>query len=237
MADRRAGAFAVGAVLGLVVLLGCVVAIGAAAGSGDVLTGKGHRTEHRVAPSHAVTAHSDPRSKGPDHRRDRPLPDWLGWVVVAVVAGAAAVLGYGLWTVIPRDLRRIHRSSEPPPAEESATDPEAVAHRLRAAADEQLAALEVGDPRNAIVACWHSLERLFEEAGAARQPWETSTEFTVRVLREIDADPDGVRRLAALYREARFSEHPIGEEQREQARSALVVVQAGLVAADGRGSR
>lgn len=230
MADRRSPAIAVGAVLGLVVLLGCVVAIGAAAGPTDVVTGKGHRLEHHVTRPIATPGQS-PRSQGPSKHRHREPPDWLGWVVVAAVVGAAALVGYAVWAAAPRMGWRMPRTAGPPDIpDEPATDPRVVADRLHTTAGERLAALETGDPRNAIVDCWQRLERLFEEAGAARAPWETSTEFTARVLREVRADPDGVRRLAALYREARFSEHPIVEDQRAQARVALAAVHASLVA-------
>ncbi len=53
------------------------------------------------------------------------------------------------------------------------------------------------------------------------RPSETSAELTVRVLHHLDVDPRPVARLAALYREARFSEHELGEDARADARTAL----------------
>ena len=58
---------------------------------------------------------------------------------------------------------------------------------------------------------------------------ETSAEFVVRALRGLDLDPAPIARLAALYREARFSEHPVGEEARGEARAALEVLHEDLV--------
>jgi len=52
---------------------------------------------------------------------------------------------------------------------------------LTADAPVQLAALQEGTPRNAIVACWLRLEKAAGQAGVARHPAETSTEFTARV--------------------------------------------------------
>ena len=40
----------------------------------------------------------------------------------------------------------------------------------------------------------------------ARQQWETSSEFALRLLDAADVDPEAVTRLLELYREARFSE-------------------------------
>jgi hypothetical protein len=50
---------------------------------------------------------------------------------------------------------------------------------------------------------------------------ETSAEFVVRTLRAIDVDPRPIGALAALYREARFSDHELGEARRTAAREAL----------------
>ena len=50
---------------------------------------------------------------------------------------------------------------------------------------------------------------------------ETSAEYVVRVLRALDLEPRPIAILAQLFREARFSEHPLGEDARSRARSAL----------------
>jgi hypothetical protein len=88
----------------------------------------------------------------------------------------------------------------------------------RAAADEALA---TGVPRNAIVACWMQLERDASAAGLRRAPAETSLEFVERVVAASSVDPGPIRELAGLYREARFSQHEMGEADRERARVTL----------------
>lgn len=85
----------------------------------------------------------------------------------------------------------------------------------------QLATLEEGSPRNAIVACWLRLEEVAAEAGVPRDPAETSTEFTKRVLGALAFDPAMIYGFAGLYREARFSEHELGEPARRAAIAAL----------------
>ena len=50
----------------------------------------------------------------------------------------------------------------------------------------------------------------------------------------LDLDPAATDRLASLYREARFSTHPLGEEARAAARDALAVLHADLAAGAGR---
>ena len=82
-------------------------------------------------------------------------------------------------------------------------------------------ALATGAPRNAIVACWMQLERDTTAAGLERLPAETSVEFVERVVGASSVDPEPIRELARLYREARFSRHDMAEADRERARSVL----------------
>jgi hypothetical protein len=88
-------------------------------------------------------------------------------------------------------------------------------------AEEQLRLLLDGEPRNAIVACWHRFEMQALESGLPRHPWETSSEFALRMLDRADVDSAAVNRLLELYREARFSEHDLVESHRTAAAGAL----------------
>lgn len=99
--------------------------------------------------------------------------------------------------------------------------PEVSLAALRADAPVQLAALQKGTPRNAIVACWLRLETAAGQAGVARHPAETSTEFTARVLGALAVDAAMFEGFAGLYREARFSRHELGEPARQSALTAL----------------
>lgn len=89
------------------------------------------------------------------------------------------------------------------------------------AADDVRAALMVGEPRNAIVACWLALEATAETGGYPRRPAETSAEFTERVIGLHLVDETAITTLANLYREARFSVHELSEPHREAAIGAL----------------
>jgi hypothetical protein len=99
--------------------------------------------------------------------------------------------------------------------------PVRVARELLAGAAEQRQVLLEGDPRNAVVACWHRFESGAAAAGLERHVWETSSEYTMRILDLVDAYEPAVSRLAALYREARFSEHDLTEADRQDALEAL----------------
>lgn len=95
-------------------------------------------------------------------------------------------------------------------------------------AEEQRRALRSGSPRNAIVECWLRVEMLVASSGLDPDPAETSTELTARVLGHFELDGDAVGRLAALYREARFSDHHLGEPARLEALGALDAIHHGL---------
>jgi hypothetical protein len=228
MESRRAGAVALGFSLAGVVLV--VLFLGVAAGVGP--SGLTHGTPHDPVfhtPTPRPTSAS-PSTSGvagpaqlPHGHSDLPaaaliglavriaLVVWLLWLALRVVAWLRGVL----------DARRRH---EPKPVQvdfEVLEDPEPLVEEIRRDADLQLELLLAGEPRNAIVACWERFEEQAERVGLARLSWETSAEFTLRLLDAVSADPVAVSDLAALYREARFSEHPITEAAREQAMAAL----------------
>ncbi|MGB5934899.1 MAG: DUF4129 domain-containing protein [Ornithinimicrobium sp.] len=94
-----------------------------------------------------------------------------------------------------------------------------------------------GDPRNAVVACWVALEDALEAIGEAPQAGETSLDVTQRVLGGWQVDPEPLRLLADLFREARFSRHAITEQHADEAISALEQIHAGLARAAQRRDR
>ena len=139
-------------------------------------------------------------------------------LVVAVLVGwVLALLARYAWRSFPRVSTRAvaRRPLTPLPA---------VPDELVDSADERLARLQEGTPRNAIVACWVDLEDAASAAGLPRQPYETSAEYTVRVLRTWDVAPDAMGALAELYREARYSRHPLTETHRQAAVQRLTAV-------------
>jgi hypothetical protein len=96
-----------------------------------------------------------------------------------------------------------------------------VAATVRADAAAQQEVLRRGRPRDAIVACWLRLEQAVIDAGVERKPSDTAAELTERVLAGYQVDPTALARLAGLYREARFSDHEMGEDARRAAIGAL----------------
>jgi len=82
--------------------------------------------------------------------------------------------------------------------------------------------LKVGsEPRAAVIAAYAGLEQAMAARGQRRRPAETPTEHMSRALAAIPTLADPAVRLGALYEVARFSDHPIGEEDRHRAAAAL----------------
>jgi hypothetical protein len=140
-----------------------------------------------------------------------------------LVAFAIIVLTFA-WRHRPN--LRVRRPRRPEAVEFDALDD--MADAISADADAQRSALQRGAPRNAIVECWLRLEATVVDAGVARYPSDTSAEFTQRALATVSVDPAAIADLAALYREARFSSHPMDEESRRAAIAALEAVHEGL---------
>ena len=143
-------------------------------------------------------------------------------VVVLVILGVLLLLVLAVRDLLRRVAPRL--ASE----EEADFDSPQVPEEVLAGADHGLEALERGAPRNAIVAAWVALEDAAGAAGLPRHPAETSTEYVVRVLRVWDVDPRSLAELAGLYREARFSTHPLAEHHRRRAVSALATIRNDL---------
>ena len=150
----------------------------------------------------------------------KPIADlsWLGDLIATgtlLLVCSAVLLGLRwLW---------LHRWHPPEQPEEVPFEvlPAQVAASISRDRTAQLEAVAEGAPRNGIVACWLRLQASVEEAGVPPRRSDTSAEFVQRALRSLDLDPRAVATLAALYREARFSEHPVGEDARDAARAAL----------------
>ena len=155
---------------------------------------------------------------------------WMGWIVrigLVVLAGWLAYRGLSLLGSLRWNLRRPERR----PGEvqfDVLDDPAELLDEMRDDASAQLGLLQGGSPRNAIVACWHRFEEQADKARVPRKPWETSSEFTLRLLDSVSADDLAVARLERLYHEARFSEHEIDEDRRAEAVDALERIHGSL---------
>lgn len=183
----------------------------------------------------------DPSQRNDDDRASTPA--WLpsGRLAALIVLAALVALLLALVGRLRVSLRRRRLSgdqvratlspSPQPDLEDEAETP--LADAIGGAIDD----VGQGSPRNAIVAAWLRLEEAAESAGSVRNPADTPSEFVERVLASSMLDADAIGRLAALYREARFSAHPISASQRDEARACLATLLRGLRARTTGGFR
>ena len=188
-----------------------------------------------VQSSREIDTDSTPRDATSEARDDTELSPFVEvalrialWTLIAI---ATALVIAKLWSERPSfGWRRRRRPEEPFDllADAAAT--------IIADAAAQREALQIGAPRDAIVACWLRLERSVILAGVDRRPSDTSTELVERVLADHQVNPNSLTALAGLYREARFSDHQMSEAARATAISALDQVHAGLARSVGASS-
>lgn len=165
--------------------------------------------------------------------------------LLAVVA--ATIIGYLLFQFVKR-LREAWRP-EDEPVETDQLDggdvlDEAVSVDISslatavARAEAQLSG--IAEPGDAVTAAWVALEKEATLQGAARNPAQTTAEFTAVLLARTPAPADAVAMLRNLYHKARFTQHPVTVEDVRRARAALAriaeVLDAALVVAPGRTS-
>ena len=244
MGASRAPVTAVAAVVGGVLLVAVLVTWAASIGPSGVLTGEGPAAA-RSTPAETTSLEA-PTGDSAEQVRDRlakryagdhPILRAIAFVLELIALGAVLYVLFrvGRWAWQAFDARR---RPHPPPEEiefDVLEGPRRLAEEITRDAAEQRRVLLEGSPRNAIVECWHRFEQQAAGAGLERHPWETSSEFTLRMLDLVAADSHAVAELAVLYREARFSTHFLDESARQRAVADLDAIHAGLLA--GRGWR
>lgn len=195
--------------LGLVVLPAALIGllIAAAIGGGHIVE-RGPSRSGPTRPSGGQASHGRVRA-GPVQRYEVP-----GWLLVAAGVTAAATGVLVLGRRLGAGAERRH-DEQAPASVESVID----ASLERLASDP--------DPRRAVIAAYAGMERALAGRGLGREAYEGPREYVTRALDRRGADPAALRRLGALYEEARFSRHPIGERMRSDALSALRAVRDG----------
>ena len=209
-------------------LLMVLVAWGSLIGPDQVFTGPGPTpsTVSTTTTSTSPPAEDTFKADAEKIVRQAEPPLWLKLLVwtfeLLVLAGFVAFVAF-LLTFAGRALKRRWRRADPRQEVDFVTldEPGRIAAAITEDAAEQDAVLRDGEARNAIVAAWRRFEIQGERAGVERLPAETSSEFALRMLDRVDAESHAVNELAALYREARFSQHPIDESHRAAALDAL----------------
>jgi hypothetical protein len=164
------------------------------------------------------------RVAGPLEQVNDGLASVLGWASVAALAVLAAFCLY----VVLRNLLAQHEDRTPEVDDATDLDLEALAVAVAADASDRLVALSAGTPAEGIIAAWAHLEATLHEAGVPLPRSRTSSEVSLDVLRRFAVDEHTLRTLAGLYREARWSQHPLSEEDRTRAATAYHALDAAL---------
>lgn len=146
---------------------------------------------------------------------DPLLTTILMWTLRALLVLIVATLAYFVIRALLRRLGRTRLSLK----DDVGTD--VLPDVLAAAVRDSEAQLDRGSSSEAVINAWLALERTAVAVGIDDDRARTPAELVMEVLGRHAVDRDAIERLAALYRQARFSVHPIGEEHREAARRAL----------------
>ena len=146
-------------------------------------------------------------------------PD-VSWPAV-VVTVALVLVAVAAWWYAGRARRRARGEAQPLLAA-------AVVH----AVDESLDDLRAEpDPRRAVIAAYARLERVLAAHGFPRAASEAPLEYLGRMLAELSVSERAARALTELFERAKFSQHAVGPEMKEQAIEALETVRDDLLAA------
>jgi hypothetical protein len=142
----------------------------------------------------------------------------------AGVTTALILLALGAWWYAGRARKRA-RGELRGPEDRLATE-------LAAAMDESLWDLRAEpDPRRAVIAAYARLERVLAAHRLPRRPAEAPLEYLARMLNDLSVSPEAARRLTDLFERAKFSQHAVRTEMKEEAIEALETVRDDLLAA------
>lgn len=153
---------------------------------------------------------------------------WLRSLVLGALVVAGIVMLTGTLVAVAVVAKRLWEDRWQRPEvqhawgdEQVTVDIAASREALETAATQMRQALRTGSPRNAVVRCWLLLVDSLQQQGVEPDPAQSATEFTRFALTQVSTDQGAVAELTALFLEARFSEHELGEAARERALAAL----------------
>ena len=151
----------------------------------------------------------------------------IEWLLLGVLLLAAIAILVALWPQLRTRLRSRQAPRRPRPVEPAPDDLiRQVSSMLRT-----MSQVADGQIRDGVILCWRRLEQAAEGAGLRRSPADTSSDLAGRLLASMPLSEAPLNRLADLYREARFSSHPIPAEAVAQARADLAQLRSELEAA------
>jgi hypothetical protein len=142
-------------------------------------------------------------------------------IAVVVVWTVVVLRRAGAW----RRVQQLPQAQQEEPRDDEGDAPDAAVLGSAVRAGEA-ALTTAADPRMAIIGCYEAMEAVLAEHGSARNESDTPTEFLDRAVGAGLIRSDAAGMLTDLFREARFSRHPLGERDREAAIGALARLRA-----------
>jgi len=170
---------------------------------------------HQQRAAAAAAAHAARARGGPAGHLHVGNP-WPLLVLFAVVALATAALTY---------YRRRHAVPPTVPVPDLEPDAEPLVAALAAGAR---VLHEDPDPRTAIIGCYAAMERSLADAGSPPRMADTPAEVLSRATASGLVRSAPATTLTGLFRQARYSSHPMTEADRGTAIDALAQVRADL---------
>jgi len=160
-------------------------------------------------------------ASGPAAQSAPPLVTW-SFGILALGAGLGA-LGLAMWVALGARLVQWRSDG----------DGETMPAPLGTAVDDSAEDLRSDpDARRAIVRCYARFERAAADSGVERKPWSTPMEFMREALRRLPVPRTAVPTLTGLFELARFSQHPLGPTERDQALEALDEIRTAMRVTD-----
>ncbi|HMJ76151.1 MAG TPA: DUF4129 domain-containing protein [Iamia sp.] len=193
-------------------------------------SGGGLGADPQAAAPGQSTDPTDPTPAAPPDEEGRSVGETLALIIQAVAVTLLAGLAVYLVVVGLRSLLRSASGRTDDETERAGGD--ATAHDRTVMAASVVAGARrldlSGDPSEAIIVAYATLLEGLAACAQGRHPAETPLEHLERVLAALDVRPQPLRVLTALFGEARFSDHPMTDAQRERARAALLAAATDL---------
>ena len=146
------------------------------------------------------------------------------WVPVLVVLSLGAAASVAVYLAA-----RARRPPLPP------LDPSSLAEALADVLELSLDDLRAEkDPRRAVIGAYARLERTLAAYGLPRRPSEAPFEYVERMLGDLAVSSVSIARLTQLFERAKFSQHEVAPEMKDEAIDALEMIQFELRAAEIR---
>lgn len=146
-------------------------------------------------------------------------------LVIVLIAAAIALAAAAILAVrLIRNLPPSGAISSAAPAPEAGIEDEALADALAAGRS----ALAGDDARAAIIACYAAMEDSLAGAGVMREQSDSPTDLLRRATTHDAVDRSAAAALTDLFREARFSTHPLQDSHLSAAREALDTITASI---------